>query len=183
MKRICYMLLLSVFLCATALAQTDFSAAGNSDSGISDFPNYHPLIVHFPLVLLAAAALLQIVVLFKQNRLYNYAVTAAAVVGFITALLATTLLHAHPAHNINATAKALFQKHAQLATITLWLSGIASLCKIAGLFTYKKWIETVAFLFLLGSGITVTIAGHYGSSMVYKQGIGAEGQKLEQEHD
>jgi len=51
------------------------------------------------------------------------------------------------------------------------------------LFIQKKWIEVIALLFLLGSAVTVSLAGHHGSELVYKQGIGPKGEKLEQEHN
>lgn len=101
MKRLGVSLVL-VGSCFATWAQTGSTA--NDSPGISDFPNYHPLIVHFPLVLLLAAGILQIAIVFMDHpgKSYNYAVTAATVTGFITALLAATVLHAHPAHDINA---------------------------------------------------------------------------------
>jgi len=168
-----------------AWAQTEHTTAVNNSPGIADFPNYHPLIVHFPLVLLLAAAVLQIAVVLMHhtNKGYNYAVTAATVIGFITALLAATLLHAHPADDINAKAKEIFEAHEQFAFTTLWISGVASLFKVWGLFNHKKWVETVALLLLLSAAVTVSLAGHRGSELVYKQGVGPEGQKLEHEHE
>ncbi len=110
-------------------------------------------------------------------------IIAFTVIGFITGLLAATVFHAHPSHDINAKAMEIFKEHEKLAFITLWISGFASAFKIAGLVIRQKWIEIVAFLFLLGSAIAVSIAGHHGSELVYKQGIGPKGEKLEQEHE
>lgn len=157
---------------------------GGANEGINYFPNYHPLVVHFPLVLLLLAAAMQIVLLFRSNKLFNYTVTALTVLGFVSGLLATTVFHAHPSHQINPTAHEIFETHEKLAFATLWLSGIASLFKIVGLFLQKKGVEVLAFIFLLGSAVTVSIAGHHGSELVYKQGIGPKGDNLgkEQEH-
>lgn len=126
---------------------------------------------------------MQIVVLFRTNKLFNYTITAFTILGFISGLLAATVFHAHPAHDINAKAMEIFEEHEKLAFITLWISGFASAFKIAGLFIQKKWIEVIALLLLLGSAVTVSLAGHHGSELVYKQGIGPKGEKLEQEHN
>jgi hypothetical protein len=126
---------------------------------------------------------MQIIVLFYKSKAFNYTIVAFTVIGFVTGLLAATVFHAHPSHDINPTAHEMFETHEKFAFITLWLSGIASLFKIVGLFAPKKWIEVVAMLFLLGSATTVTIAGHHGSELVYKQGIGPKGEKLDEEHE
>ena len=168
-----------LFTCTALWAQEN----GGTNEGINYFPNYHPLVVHFPLVLLLLAAAMQIVLLFRSNRLFNYTVTALTVLGFVTGLLAATVFHAHPSHQINPTAHEIFETHEKLAFATLWLSAIASLFKIVGLFLHRKWVEVLAFIFLLGSAVTVSIAGHHGSELVYKQGIGPKGEKLEAEHE
>lgn len=178
MKRVIF-LMTSVMISCVAFSQTDTTSAMNT--GVSDFPNYHPLVVHFPLVLLLAAAVMQIVVLFYRNKVFNYTIVAFTVIGFITGLLAATVFHGHASHDVNAKAMEIFEEHEKLAFITIWISGFASAIKIAGLFIQKKWIEIVALFFLLGSAITVTIAGHHGSELVYKQGIGPKGEKLEEE--
>ncbi|MBN9484573.1 MAG: hypothetical protein J0H46_14560 [Bacteroidetes bacterium] len=172
----------SIFLLISSIALFAQQDNGNAE-GINNFPNYHPLVVHFPLILLLIAAVMQIAILFRSNNLFNYTVTALTVLGFITGFLAATVFHAHPSHDINATAHKIFETHEKLAFTTLWLSGIASLFKIAGLFTSKRWVEVVAFIFLFGSAVTVSIAGHHGSELVYKQGIGPKGEKLEKEHE
>lgn len=182
MKRMCMLLYALIVFSVLGLAQTDSSSL-NASGGISEFPNYHPLVVHFPLVLLIVAACMQAGLLFLQNRAYNYAVTLITVVGFLTGLLAATVFHAHPAHNINPVAHQIFEEHETFAFITLWLSGMAAIIKIAGMFIRKRWIEVAALVFLIGSGVSVSIAGHHGSELVYKQGVGPLGNKLEEEHE
>lgn len=125
---------------------------------------------------------MQIALMFFKNKVFNYTITILTVIGFITGLLAATVFHAHAASNVSPQAMELFEEHEKLAFITIWFSGIASLFKIIGLFTTKKWIEVVALVLLFGSAVTVSLAGHHGSELVYKQGIGPKGEKLEQEH-
>lgn len=182
MKKIISILVLVILNYSIIIAQND-NANLAEDSGITYFPNLHPLFVHFPLVLLLAAAAMQIGLLFFQNKAYNYAITALTVVGFITGLLAATVFHGEPVHDINAKAHEIFETHEQFAFITLWLSGFASLFKIIELFTPKKWVTILSLLFLLGAATTVSIAGHRGSELVYKQGIGPKGNQLEEEHE
>lgn len=172
-----------IFFLLTFLTSATFLYAQNIEKEpINYFPNYHPLIVHFPIVLLLIAAAMQIGLMFFYNKAYNYAVTILTVAGFITALMAALVFHAHVAQNVNAQAMEIFEEHEKLAYITIWLSGIASVFKIAGLFLTKKWIEIMALLFLLSSAVMVSITGHHGSELVYKQGIGPKGERLEKEH-
>lgn len=181
MKKIIAIVII-IFSCSMILAQNDNTNL-NNDSGITYFPNLHPLFVHFPLVLLLVAAFMQIGLLFFQNKAYNYTITALTLIGFVTGLLAATVFHAEPASDVNAKVHEIFEEHEQFAFITLWLSGFASLFKIIELFTPKKWVTILSLLLLLGAATTVTIAGHHGSELVYKQGVGPKGNKLEEEHE
>ncbi len=158
-------------------------AQNNVPDHINNFPNYHPLIVHFPIVLLLIAAAMQIALLFFKNKAFNIAVIILTVLGFITGLLAATVFHAHAASTVSPQAMELFESHEKFAMITIWISGFASAFKIAGLFFHKKWIEIIAVLLLLSSAVTVSIAGHHGAELVYKQGIGPKGEKLENENN
>jgi len=139
------------------------------------------LVVHFPLVLLIVAAAMQIGLMFFQGKLVVqfYTIVVLTVVGFIAGVLATTFFHAHPAHDVNAKAMEIFKEHKEFAYITIWLSGIAAVFKLLGLFVKRKWVEIIALLFLLGSAVTVSIAGHHGAELVFKHGIGPEDKKLE----
>lgn len=125
---------------------------------------------------------MQVSCLFFKNKAYNYTVVALTFGGFVTGLLATTVFHAHAAESIPAYQMEVFETHEKFAMFTLWLSGIASVVKVAGLFVKVRWVELLATILLLGTAVTVSIAGHHGAELVYKYGIGPEGNKLEQEH-
>lgn len=133
-------------------------------------------------MLLIVAAAMQIVLMFFENKIYSYTVTIITIGGFVTALLATFVFHAHPAEDINSKAKEVFSIHRKLAFTTIWLSGFASALKVAGLFVHVSWIEILALLFLIGCSITVSIGGHHRAELVYKYGIGPKGENLEKEH-
>lgn len=167
---------------AVIISGSTLFAQQEQNTYTNDFPNYHPLVVHFPVVLLILTAVMQIAVLFVVNKWYNYAITGITVTGFVTALLASTIFHAEPANNVSLNVKHIFEMHEKLAYATVWISGIAAVCKIAGIFTNKKWLEAAVLIFLLASAITVSLAGHKGSELVYKAGVGPQGEKLKHQH-
>ncbi|MEX2336809.1 MAG: DUF2231 domain-containing protein [Fulvivirga sp.] len=145
-----------------------------------DFPNLHPLFVHFPVALLPFAAFFQLIGLFVFKRALSWVVLTLVVFGFIGGYIAATLVHPNvgelPQH-----AQEVYDTHATYATWTLWLSGIAILLKAGSHFFLKRkiWAEVFVALVLLGSAYTVSIAGHHGSQLVFIEGLGPQGKYLE----
>lgn len=149
--------------------------------GIDNFPSYHPLAVHFPIVLLIIAAIIQIIALFSEYKVLHYLVAGITVFGFIGAYVASSILHPHTVP-LSPTATALLESHEQFASYTIWLSGLASALKLSTLFKKKKIIEISTAFVLLITAITVSVAGHHGAGLVHKFGIGPKGNYLEQNH-
>lgn len=149
--------------------------------GINDFPSYHPLAVHFPIVLLLIAAVIQIIALFAENKILHFLVAGLTVFGFIGAYVASSFLHPHTVP-LSPAATELLESHERFASYTIWLSGLASTLKLFALFKKKKIIEVTIALILLSAAISVSIAGHHGSGLVHKFGIGPKGNYLEQNH-
>ncbi|MES2397509.1 MAG: DUF2231 domain-containing protein [Bacteroidota bacterium] len=149
--------------------------------GINDFPSYHPLAVHFPIVLLIIAAIIQIIALFSENKILHFLVAGLTVFGFIGAYVASSILHPHTVP-LSPTATELLESHERFASYTIWLSGLASALKLFTLFKKKKIIEIITAFILLATAISVSMAGHHGSELVHKFGIGPKGNYLEQNH-
>ena len=145
-----------------------------------DFPNLHPLFVHFPVVLLPFAAFFQLLGLFIYKKELSWVSLILVLTGFIGGYIAASYVHPHvgelPQH-----AQAVYDKHAMYADWTLWLSGIAILLKVGSHFFLKRkiWAEGLVALVLLGSGFTVSMAGHHGSQLVFIENVGPQGNHLE----
>jgi len=143
---------------------------------LQEFPNLHPLIVHFPIVLLLLAALTQFAVLFfqKSNQLkwlsflFMVLATIGAFIAYHTGV--------HISGDASNEAIEIFEKHKLLGTITLWTSLLASLLRFSTLKWFsKKWVEIILFTLFISVAILVSVTAHHGAQMVYIYGIGPQG--------
>jgi uncharacterized membrane protein len=150
----------------------------------SDFPNLHPLVVHFPIVLLLLAVLTQLAGIFMFRKELSWVTLFLLLGGFAGAILASQVFHPHASGLVDRVQEIL-DTHEQYASITIWLAGIALVFKIISHFFLgnKRWGEWIIFLVIAGSALTVALAGHLGSQMVYLEDVGPKGNKLEQHHD
>ncbi len=149
-----------------------------------DFPNLHPLVVHFPIVLLLLAVLTQFAGVFIFRKELSWVTLFLLLTGFAGAILASQVFHPH-ASGLTDKVQEILETHEQYASLTMWLSGIALLFKIISHFFLerKPWAEWIIFIVIAGSALTVGLAGHLGSQMVYLEDVGPKGNKLEQHHE
>ena len=150
---------------------------------LDNFPNLHPLIVHFPIVLLIIAALMQWISLFVFKKELTWVAWSLLILGFIGAYMASGIFHAHTSELPEAT-QHILEEHEQYASYTQWFAGIALLLQSINLFFMKQktiinWIVVV--LMSLSAGF-VALSGHHGAELVHKHGVGAKGNMLEQHH-
>lgn len=144
------------------------------------FPNLHPLIVHFPIVLLLLGGILQLIQLFVLKRNLDWVILLCAGAGFIGAYVAGVYAHPHT-HDLSETAKKVLEQHDIYAEWTIYASALAAVLKLGSLFLIKKnrIFEIVVFLVLGFAAYSVSEAGHYGSQLVYIEGVGPQGDYLE----
>lgn len=154
------------------------------DASLSDFSNLHPLVVHFPIVLLLLAALTQIAAFFFWKKQMNWATLLLLLGGFLGAYVASIFVHPHTT-GLTEAASAVLEKHDQFAYLTIWLSGIGLLLKAVSLFFLKDkiWLEIIIALLLAGAAFTVSRAGHYGATLAHIHGVGAQGHFIESNDD
>ena len=162
---------------------------GNTDSGsvfapFGHFPNLHPLIVHFPVVLLPLALIAQLTGLFYHRKTLSWFTMIILAGGFAGAVLAAQFFHPH-AGGLPDNVKEIFETHEHYALWTQWLAGIALLVKVISHFflNRKTWTEVLAMLLIAGTAVTVSLAGHLGSQMVYLHEVGPAGNYMMEEHE
>lgn len=149
----------------------------------SDFPNTHPLIVHFPIVLLLVAAAVALCnILFLRKEL-DWIVTIATFIGFSTAYYATELAHPHTT-GLSDHAQLVLDQHDLFADWTIYLGGIGLVLQGLNQFLFKgkRWSVLVAAFILTGTAYAVAMAGHYGAQLVHIEGVGPQGKYLEVDH-
>ena len=147
---------------------------------MADFSSLHPLVVHFPIVLLLLAGLTQIASFFLWKKQLDWATLLLLLGGFLGAYVASTFVHPHTT-GLTDAASAVLEKHDQFAYLTIWLSGIGLLLKSVGMFFIKDkvWLEIIIALVLASAAFTVSKAGHYGATLSHIHGIGAQGHFIE----
>lgn len=156
---------------------------GKVHASFADFPHIHPLIVHFPIMLLMIAAAMQFVnILFRKKEL-NWAVTILVLVGFVTAYASSHWSHPHTS-GLSAHAELVLEQHDKYADYTIYLAGLGLLAQLLSVLVFrgKRWSLAVAAVILIGAGYAVSMAGHYGAQLVHIEGVGPQGKYLEQHH-
>lgn len=154
----------------------------NVQVGFDAFPNLHPLVVHFPIVLLLLGGFLQLIHLFVLKRNLDWVILLCAGAGFIGAYIAGVYAHPH-AHELSETAKQVLAKHDLYAEWTIYASALAAVLKLVSLFFYKqkRGFEIAVFVVMGIAAYSVAEAGHFGSQLVYIEGVGPQGDYLEPE--
>lgn len=149
----------------------------------ADFPNKHPLIVHFPIVLLLVAAAVALCNILFLRRELDWVVTIATLIGFATAYAATKFVHPHTT-GLTEHAQLVLDQHDLYADWTVYLGGFGLVAQVLSQFVMKghRWSVLAAALVLTGAAYAVAMAGHYGAQLVHIEGVGPQGRYLETEH-
>ena len=152
----------------------------STNPGLSEFPSKHPMIVHFPIVLLIVAFFTQFASFFiwgKELSMVTFVLLAGGAIG---AYIASNFAHPHTTELSDVGAQLLIH-HEDYAAYAKWSSIVALVLKIISHFFLKRklWGEILIVLILAGSAYTVGQAGHYGAALTHLHGIGVQGKFLE----
>lgn len=161
---------------------TEARAKQSVKADFDEFPNLHPLLVHFPIVLLLLAALISIANIHFLKRDLDWIITIFTGLGALGAYAAGRWFHPH-AHDLTEQMQAVLDQHDLYADWTIWLSITAFVLQLISQFVLKqnRWAVIVVSLVLAGAAYSVSQAGHYGSQLVHIEGVGPKGKYLETE--
>ncbi|MBB4079408.1 putative membrane protein [Lewinella aquimaris] len=150
------------------------------EASLSDFANLHPLIVHVPIMLLIVAVATQIGSLFIWKKPLDWVTFLALTGGVAGAVMAGVVFHPHTT-GLTPAAQQVLEQHDSYAYWTMWLSAAALVLKGISMWLLqdKRWLEIVTTLILAGSAVTVSLAAHYGGTLVYIHGVGVQGNYVE----
>ena len=150
-------------------------------ASLNTFPTLHPLIVHFPIVLLLLSLLTQFAGLFVFRKELNWITLLLVFGGLIGAYVAAQLVHPHTT-GLTETATWVLENHERYADYTLWTALSAFLLKAVSMFLLKKkvWMEVIILVVLAASAYSVSEASHYGAQLLHIEGVGSQGNYLEQ---
>ena len=151
-----------------------------------DFPSLHPLVIHFPVVLILISVAFQAVATWKPDwTQIRWATLLIMTGGFLSSLLTSTLFHAMITPNAPKLALETFANHEEYAQYTLWTSGIVLLLKVIGIFyvTNRRSFEVLIFAGAIISAIFLSITGHHGAKLTHIYGVGPQGKYLMEEHE
>lgn len=152
----------------------------STNPGLSEFPSKHPMVVHFPIVLLLVAFFTQLVSFFVWKEELSMVTLVLLTGGAIGAYIASNFAHPHTTE-LNDVAAQLLILHEDYAAYAKWGSIVAVVLKTISHFFLKRklWGEILVAVILAGSAYTVGQAGHYGAALTHLHGIGVEGKFLE----
>ncbi len=149
-------------------------------AAFNDFPSLHPLVVHFPIVLLLLAVLSQLVGLFVFKEQLSWITLVFVFFGLVGALVASRYIHPHTVE-LSPVPAWLLAQHEKYADWTLYSSIIALILKLLSHFLLRRklWIELLVAVALGFSAFSVATASHFGAQLTHIEGVGPQGHYLE----
>lgn len=136
----------------------------------------HAMIIHFPVALLMAGFLSEIIALISKKEFFSQAAFYLLILGALGAT-AAYITGSYAGEGVeDGPLKIPMELHEGSATLTLWLAIVTALFRaVVYYFKYNrvwvKWLGIILFTALAGS---VSRTGYLGAQLVYSHGAGVE---------
>ncbi len=139
-------------------------------------PHFHAMVIHFPIALIMAGYLTEIIALFGKKQFFQNVSFYLLILGVIGAIVA----YVSGSYAGDGMTDGLLQEpmgmHQESALVTLILAFATVLTKaILFFFNYEKaWAKWTSFLLFTFLVISVSRTGYLGGQLVFKHGAGIE---------
>ncbi len=136
----------------------------------------HAMIVHFPIALLMAGFLSEVISLFSKNQFYRNAAFYLLVLGSLGSA-AAFLSGSYAGEGVeDGPLEGPIELHENAALFTIWLSGIVSVFYVSVfLLKYKAaWSRVTAIILFAALIGSLARTGYLGGHLVYNHGAGVE---------
>ena len=118
----------------------------------------HPMIVHFPIVLLYVAMLFEWIARKRKTERYQSTIQILAVTGAISSVIAVVL---------GLLLSQTETYGSELLAVHQWIGIGTMVLACCSCFLYVKNLRRFSYPFLISTVISVTVAGHYGSLLTH----------------
>ncbi len=169
---------------AQPAAHEQVSAESEGTTGLGtgwlNVPSLHPLLVHFPIVLLIIGPIFILAGMIFFSEGTQDAGIVLSVLGFVTALVVSQIVHPQVT-DLPAEAQTLLDWHDKFSDLTLLAAGTGAL--FGGLRwlipPLRKGFVTLALAAFLAAAGCVVLAGYSGTQLVHNHGVGVQGHYLD----
>jgi uncharacterized membrane protein len=139
-------------------------------------PHLHALVIHFPIALLMAGFLSELIALFSKNVFFKNASFYLLLLGALGAIVAFISGSYAGDGMTDGILQEPIEIHEEAALVTLWLAIITALVRAGMLYfnyqkTWAQWASFLLFALLVGY---VARTGYLGGQLVFKHGAGIE---------
>ena len=142
-------------------------------------PNLHPIVVHFPIALLPAAALVDLLsLLWPRRRALRDTATWLYLAGTVFALLAYASGRSGVDEmTLTPVVEPLVNAHESWAFRTTWFFAFFASLRLAVsyIFPSKRAIRLMAFALAVGGIVMLVETAEHGAVLVYQHGLGVRG--------
>ncbi len=136
----------------------------------------HAMLIHFPIALLFAGFLAELISLFSKKDFFKQAALYLLVLGALGTIASYFSGNAAGDGMDEGSLQQPMELHEQAATITMWLAIITAALRVwmsvpRYAKPWGKWVGLVLFTVLIGA---VARTGYLGGQLVYKHAAGVE---------
>lgn len=144
-------------------------------------PNLHPLVVHFPVVLLLLAPFFALIALASGNAWMKWTTAGLSLAGLLGAYLAAHTFHPMAA-GLSDQASALLETHDRWA---FWSQVSSAVLVLVATFSglakkWRKFFAAATLCLALCVAVFISLTGHAGGQLVHREGVGPQGRFLMQ---